>query len=438
MSALGGSDGEGAAAAATESSSWLAGGGGGEPEEEVDDATEASDAAPESFEAYLRQPELTVGRPRCVHTRKQKFKLALWMSDEFPLSMRDQVWLLGAGAVLCVELMKICSSRNYILESFCLLLYLFIYLYTPWTFRTYWSSISMSLSSLPPNLMSISIFPSFPPFPSPFLSTELDLFLSILPPPVSHPPNLLPLSLYPTNQQVLPIIDLLAPTSPHLAKLRDFVSMQLPAGFPVKIELPVYNVVRARVTFGNLRQGCDDPEGTLFSVPDGYRTVNPGENMDALSPEDRALMLALQASLRDQGPDDVSMSYGGGSYEDELAMQRALAESLNIGSSSGGLETDEDAQLRRALELSLAETGGGSAAAASDTEGAGQSRAGPLPAQRTRAAGHPTHDSISEEEDLQRALAASLAFAQLQDDDAMPDDEDEQLRRAMEASLAEQ
>ena len=41
-----------------------------------------------------------------------------------------------------------------------------------------------------------------------------------------------PLSL---QQQIFPIIDLMAISSTHFAKLRDFLTLQLPAGFPVKL-----------------------------------------------------------------------------------------------------------------------------------------------------------------------------------------------------------
>ena len=41
-----------------------------------------------------------------------------------------------------------------------------------------------------------------------------------------------PLSL---QEQVMPIVDLLAISNTHFQKLKDFIHMQLPAGFPVKI-----------------------------------------------------------------------------------------------------------------------------------------------------------------------------------------------------------
>lgn len=38
------------------------------------------------------------------------------------------------------------------------------------------------------------------------------------------------------QEQIMPILDLMATlSSPHFAKLKDFIHMQLPSGFPVKI-----------------------------------------------------------------------------------------------------------------------------------------------------------------------------------------------------------
>lgn len=39
------------------------------------------------------------------------------------------------------------------------------------------------------------------------------------------------------QDQVIPIIDLMAANNAHFRKLRDFITLQLPAGFPVKIGL---------------------------------------------------------------------------------------------------------------------------------------------------------------------------------------------------------
>uniref|UniRef100_A0A670IX38 Ankyrin repeat domain 13D n=1 Tax=Podarcis muralis TaxID=64176 RepID=A0A670IX38_PODMU len=64
-----------------------------------------------------------------------------------------------------------------------------------------------------------------------------------------------PLSLV---EQVTPIIDLMAISNAHFAKLRDFITLKLPPGFPVKIEIPLFHVLNARITFSNLC-GCDEP-----------------------------------------------------------------------------------------------------------------------------------------------------------------------------------
>ncbi|XP_019329538.1 PREDICTED: beta-adrenergic receptor kinase 1, partial [Aptenodytes forsteri] len=61
-----------------------------------------------------------------------------------------------------------------------------------------------------------------------------------------------PLSL---AEQVTPIIDLMAISNAHFAKLRDFITLKLPPGFPVKIEIPLFHVLNARITFSNLCGG---------------------------------------------------------------------------------------------------------------------------------------------------------------------------------------
>ncbi|NXS47993.1 AN13A protein, partial [Balaeniceps rex] len=61
-----------------------------------------------------------------------------------------------------------------------------------------------------------------------------------------------PLSLM---EQVTPIIDLMARTSAHFARLRDFITLEFPPGFPVKIEIPLFHVLNARITFENVN-GC--------------------------------------------------------------------------------------------------------------------------------------------------------------------------------------
>uniref|UniRef100_A0A672T5Y2 Ankyrin repeat domain-containing protein 13A-like n=1 Tax=Sinocyclocheilus grahami TaxID=75366 RepID=A0A672T5Y2_SINGR len=66
-----------------------------------------------------------------------------------------------------------------------------------------------------------------------------------------------PLSLV---EQVTPIIDLMARTSTHFARLGDFINLRFPPGFPVKIEIPLFHVLNARITFGNINNcSTDEP-----------------------------------------------------------------------------------------------------------------------------------------------------------------------------------
>ncbi|XP_019853015.1 PREDICTED: ankyrin repeat domain-containing protein 13B-like [Amphimedon queenslandica] len=58
-----------------------------------------------------------------------------------------------------------------------------------------------------------------------------------------------PLSL---QDQILPIIELMSLNNAHFAKLKDFITLQMPAGYPVKFEIPLFHVMSARVTFGNI------------------------------------------------------------------------------------------------------------------------------------------------------------------------------------------
>ncbi|RXN07656.1 ankyrin repeat domain-containing 13B-like protein [Labeo rohita] len=93
-----------------------------------------------------------------------------------------------------------------------------------------------------------------------------------------------PLSL---SEQVAPIIDLMAISNALFAKLRDFINLRLPPGFPVKIEIPIYHILNARITFGNLN-GCE--EGGLPRVDaegdgqkDSPRTETPSPGSDSSS-----------------------------------------------------------------------------------------------------------------------------------------------------------
>uniref|UniRef100_A0A8C5ERV4 Ankyrin repeat domain-containing protein n=1 Tax=Gouania willdenowi TaxID=441366 RepID=A0A8C5ERV4_GOUWI len=66
-----------------------------------------------------------------------------------------------------------------------------------------------------------------------------------------------PLSLV---EQVTPIIDIMAHTSSHFARLRDFLNLKFPPGFPVKIEIPLFHLLNARITFGKVNECSTEEE----------------------------------------------------------------------------------------------------------------------------------------------------------------------------------
>uniref|UniRef100_A0AAQ5XUM6 Ankyrin repeat domain-containing protein n=1 Tax=Amphiprion ocellaris TaxID=80972 RepID=A0AAQ5XUM6_AMPOC len=159
-----------------------------------------------------------------------------------------------------------------------------------------------------------------------------------------------PLSL---AEQVTPIIDLMAISNAHFAKLRDFITLRLPPGFPVKIEIPLFHVLNARVTFSNLC-GCDEPvssvtvhkpesseespppfhcevDPSVFEPPPDYTTLGPGRSEPMRDEDDNLLQFAIQQSLLDAGTEsdqvrakpDVLISL-------LLSPRRAIQESLSI------------------------------------------------------------------------------------------------------------
>ncbi|XP_038059948.1 ankyrin repeat domain-containing protein 13D-like [Patiria miniata] len=180
-----------------------------------------------------------------------------------------------------------------------------------------------------------------------------------------------PLSL---QEQVLPIIDLMAISNAHFAKLRDFITLQLPAGFPVKIEIPLFHILNASITFGNLYANREPVNGvtnvvvedlanpeakqddstrdndadkdtdeseapmtvcsvdpSVFDVPQGYGLYQTGEVRYG---EDELLQLAIQQSLM-EGSNEEQMAIldsmgrepSRRSVEDQL-LDRAIQESL--------------------------------------------------------------------------------------------------------------
>uniref|UniRef100_A0A2K6T6D7 Ankyrin repeat domain 13A n=1 Tax=Saimiri boliviensis boliviensis TaxID=39432 RepID=A0A2K6T6D7_SAIBB len=194
-----------------------------------------------------------------------------------------------------------------------------------------------------------------------------------------------PLSLV---EQVIPIIDLMARTSAHFARLRDFIKLEFPPGFPVKIEIPLFHVLNARITFGNVN-GCStaeesvsqNVEGTqadsashitnfevdqsVFEIPESYYVQDNGRNVHLQDEDYEIMQFAIQQSLLESSrSQELSgpASNGGISQTNtyDAQYERAIQESLL--SSTEGLcpsaqsETSRfDNDLQLAMELSAKE-----------------------------------------------------------------------------------
>ncbi|RUS84808.1 hypothetical protein EGW08_007423 [Elysia chlorotica] len=226
-----------------------------------------------------------------------------------------------------------------------------------------------------------------------------------------------PLSL---QEQVIPIIDLMAQSNAHFAKLRDFITLQLPAGFPIKIEIPLFHVLNARITFGNIQASEDEAqyvttakseEGITccideecFVPPENYGRLGGESHHERLRDEDDELLqFAIQQSLVESGTENDQVTF----YE-----------ALNKGKDGSGLE-DEDKMLQRAIAASL---GNGEEAAALEASGPPSSRpAQPLPAPK--------------DDDLQMIL--ELSRQEQQEEERRRKQEEEELQKILELSLLE-
>lgn len=68
-----------------------------------------------------------------------------------------------------------------------------------------------------------------------------------------------------TVQTLLDVLEVVAPFK-HFAKLREFITMKLPPGFPVKIDIPILPTITATVTFQKFELRDSFPEN-MFEIP---------------------------------------------------------------------------------------------------------------------------------------------------------------------------
>ncbi|XP_073528954.1 ankyrin repeat domain-containing protein 13A [Phyllobates terribilis] len=193
-----------------------------------------------------------------------------------------------------------------------------------------------------------------------------------------------PLSLV---EQVTPIIDLMARTSSHFAHLRDFITLQFPPGFPVKIEIPLFHVLNARITFGNVNtcftaeeSSPSTPSGTpdeataapkfevdqsVFEIPPSYHIQENGRSLHIRDEDDEIMQFAIQQSLLESsGNQQMSPSFSNGSISTnqvfDAQYERALQESILANSQSAHSSLSSHSQsfdkdLQVAMELSAKE-----------------------------------------------------------------------------------
>jgi ankyrin repeat domain-containing protein 13 len=55
------------------------------------------------------------------------------------------------------------------------------------------------------------------------------------------------------TDQILPLLELISPSSKHFEKLCDFVSCDLPDGFPIRLQVPIFMVLSAQASFSKIK-----------------------------------------------------------------------------------------------------------------------------------------------------------------------------------------
>ena len=74
---------------------------------------------------------------------------------------------------------------------------------------------------------------------------------------------------------LLAVLEVIAPQFKHFNKLRDFVKMKLPPGFPIQVNIPVLPTVSAKVTFTDFTWMMEDGAPSLdkekFEIPSSYK-----------------------------------------------------------------------------------------------------------------------------------------------------------------------
>jgi len=219
------------------------------------------------------------------------------------------------------------------------------------------------------------------------------------------------------RDQISPILDLLAVRDTKFSRLKSFVELQLPSGFPIKIKIPLFHMINAQITFKNVNEPTPndiqivDPsqstelnvftiQDSLFQIPDHFQRYETDasasllferfgqmENNIQILPEERCssididdeyvyflnrfvsdsetpetsgyqreIQLAIQESLNmtsEQETDIVDVNVSNEEYGKELC--KALELSLAEEERRKHEENEEEEHLKRILELSVLE-----------------------------------------------------------------------------------
>uniref|UniRef100_A0A3P8RB82 Ankyrin repeat domain-containing protein n=1 Tax=Astatotilapia calliptera TaxID=8154 RepID=A0A3P8RB82_ASTCA len=187
-----------------------------------------------------------------------------------------------------------------------------------------------------------------------------------------------PLSLV---EQVTPIIDLMARTSSHFARLRDFVTLKFPPGFPVKIEIPLFHVLNAKITFGSVNKCSTEEEAntsaaatptstgddeaaapppfevcpSVFEVPASYHRRGGSRHMPVSNNDEELLQYAIHQSLLEsrQGTGQVRAIVTDTNFFFMSIPEGVLVDYRDTSSPpSSASASSPDSDLRLAMELS--------------------------------------------------------------------------------------
>ncbi|XP_056414988.1 ankyrin repeat domain-containing protein 13B isoform X6 [Hyla sarda] len=233
-----------------------------------------------------------------------------------------------------------------------------------------------------------------------------------------------PLSL---SEQVAPIIDLMAISNALFAKLRDFITLRLPPGFPVKIEIPIFHILNARITFGNLN-GCDEPVSSLRQSP----------SSEAPSPSSDSCSVSSTSSI----------TSGRGCEMDQSLFEAPRGYSM-VGSYRESMREEEDDLLQFAIQQSLLEAGSeydqvtiwealtNSKPGTHPTSNEG--RKGERTPQHTQRCSPPHTVSSNAFSTYQEQLriAMELSAKELEEEEKLKQQEEEELERILQLSLTE-